>query len=162
MLQVTVDERLVTMQIWDTAGQERFQSLGVAFYRGAHPPSPFSALIHLHTWLGADCCVLVFDVNVLKTFDNLNSWRDEFLIQVCFASSPNLNMRPLLYRLVPATLTTSLSWFLATRLTGYSSLFWLTLSINNNIKRLAQGERAHCLTEARSCLVPREGRNPLL
>jgi Ras-related protein Rab-7A len=31
---------------------------------------------------GADCCVLVFDVNVLKTFDNLNSWRDEFLIQV--------------------------------------------------------------------------------
>ena len=26
---------LVTLQIWDTAGQERFQSLGVAFYRGA-------------------------------------------------------------------------------------------------------------------------------
>merc|ERR1719420_1042807 len=51
------------MQIWDTAGQERFQSLGVAFYRGA------------------DCCVLVFDVNVAKTFENLDSWRDEFLIQ---------------------------------------------------------------------------------
>merc|ERR1711861_28066 len=61
--EVTVDDRLVTMQIWDTAGQERFQSLGVAFYRGA------------------DCCVLVFDVNVAKTFDNLDSWRDEFLIQ---------------------------------------------------------------------------------
>jgi hypothetical protein len=45
------------MQIWDTAGQERFQSLGVAFYRGA------------------DCCVLVFDVNVSKTFDSLSSWR---------------------------------------------------------------------------------------
>jgi len=57
------DQRLVTMQIWDTAGQERFQSLGVAFYRGA------------------DCCVLVFDVNVGKTFENLDSWRDEFLIQ---------------------------------------------------------------------------------
>uniref|UniRef100_A0A8C6VBJ8 RAB7A, member RAS oncogene family n=1 Tax=Naja naja TaxID=35670 RepID=A0A8C6VBJ8_NAJNA len=39
--EVMVDDRLVTMQIWDTAGQERFQSLGVAFYRGA------------------DCCVLV-------------------------------------------------------------------------------------------------------
>ena len=51
------------LQIWDTAGQERFQSLGVAFYRGA------------------DCCVLVFDVNVAKTFENLDSWRDEFLIQ---------------------------------------------------------------------------------
>mmetsp|Transcript_60250 Transcript_60250/g.143142 ORF Transcript_60250/g.143142 Transcript_60250/m.143142 type:complete len:208 (+) Transcript_60250:78-701(+) len=61
--EVSVDDRLVTMQTWDTAGQERFQSLGVAFYRGA------------------DCCVLVFDVNVAKTFDNLDSWRDEFLIQ---------------------------------------------------------------------------------
>ena len=59
-----VEERLVTMQIWDTAGQERFQSLGVAFYRGA------------------DCCVLVFDVTVAKTFETLDSWRDEFLIQV--------------------------------------------------------------------------------
>jgi len=58
-----VDDRLITMQIWDTAGQERFQSLGVAFYRGA------------------DSCVLVFDVNVAKTFENLDSWRDEFLIQ---------------------------------------------------------------------------------
>jgi hypothetical protein len=52
-------------QIWDTAGQERFQSLGVAFYRGA------------------DCCVLVYDVNVTKSFEKLNNWRDEFLIQVC-------------------------------------------------------------------------------
>lgn len=50
-------------QIWDTAGQERFQSLGVAFYRGA------------------DCCVLVFDVTTVKSFENLDSWRDEFLIQ---------------------------------------------------------------------------------
>merc|ERR1712070_962765 len=63
--EVMVDDRLVTMQIWDTAGQERFQSLGVAFYRGA------------------DSCVLVFDVNVAKTFENLDSWRDEFLIQAC-------------------------------------------------------------------------------
>lgn len=52
------------MQIWDTAGQERFQSLGVAFYRGA------------------DCCVLAYDVNSHKTFDNLENWRDEFLSQV--------------------------------------------------------------------------------
>ncbi|OAX34828.1 hypothetical protein K503DRAFT_851481 [Rhizopogon vinicolor AM-OR11-026] len=61
--EVTVDNRLVTMQIWDTAGQERFQSLGVAYYRGA------------------DCCVLVYDVNNSKSFENLNNWRDEFLIQ---------------------------------------------------------------------------------
>ncbi|KAG9294563.1 hypothetical protein G9A89_008674 [Geosiphon pyriformis] len=51
----------VILQIWDTAGQERFQSLGVAFYRGA------------------DACVLVYDVNKLITFENLERWRAEFL-----------------------------------------------------------------------------------
>eukprot|EP00158_Paraphelidium_tribonemae_P009251 Partr_v1_DN28812_c0_g1_i2_m33635 putative member RAS oncogene family len=61
--EVVVDDRVVTMQIWDTAGQERFQSLGVAFYRGA------------------DCCVLVYDVNNVKSFETLDSWRDEFLVQ---------------------------------------------------------------------------------
>ena len=54
---------LAITQLWDTAGQERFQSLGVAFYRGA------------------DCCVLVYDVNNSKSFDTLDSWRDEFLVQ---------------------------------------------------------------------------------
>lgn len=54
---------LTSLQLWDTAGQERFQSLGVAFYRGA------------------DCCVLVYDVNNSKSFDTLDSWRDEFLVQ---------------------------------------------------------------------------------
>lgn len=60
---IPVDKKTIKLQIWDTAGQERFQSLGVAFYRGA------------------DSCVLVFDVIQPKTFDNLDSWRDEFLIQ---------------------------------------------------------------------------------
>lgn len=58
-----VDEKQVTMQIWDTAGLERFQSLGVAFYRGA------------------DACILVYDVTSPKTFDNLEGWKDEFLFQ---------------------------------------------------------------------------------
>ncbi|CEG64951.1 hypothetical protein CU097_003929 [Rhizopus azygosporus] len=61
--EVMVDDRLVTMQIWDTAGQERFQSLGVAFYRGA------------------DCCVLAYDVNNSRSFEALDQWRDEFLVQ---------------------------------------------------------------------------------
>nr|GMD37272.1 rop guanine nucleotide exchange factor 12-like [Ipomoea batatas] len=61
--EVHFDDRMYTLQIWDTAGQERFQSLGVAFYRGA------------------DCCVLVYDVNVMKSFENLSNWREEFLIQ---------------------------------------------------------------------------------
>ncbi|KAE8543229.1 hypothetical protein D1P53_000717 [Cryptococcus gattii VGV] len=61
--ELVVDDRVVTMQLWDTAGQERFQSLGVAFYRGA------------------DCCVLVYDVNSNKSFEALDGWRDEFLVQ---------------------------------------------------------------------------------
>jgi len=58
---VNVDDQLVTLQIWDTAGQERFQALGTSFYRGA------------------DCCVLVYDVNVAQTHEHLDSWRNEFL-----------------------------------------------------------------------------------
>lgn len=61
--EITIDDRLVTMQIWDTAGQERFQSLGLAFYRGA------------------DCAALVYDVSAPNTFKSLDGWRDEFLIQ---------------------------------------------------------------------------------
>ncbi|OQR91204.1 Rab7 family GTPase [Achlya hypogyna] len=61
--EIMIDEKLVTMQIWDTAGQERFQSLGVAFYRGA------------------DACVLVYDITNPTSFDKLDSWRDEFLAQ---------------------------------------------------------------------------------
>ncbi|KAK2944499.1 putative Ypt/Rab-type GTPase ypt7 [Blattamonas nauphoetae] len=61
--EVMVDGRQVTMQIWDTAGIERLQSLGVAFYRGS------------------DACILVYDVTATKTFENLESWKDEFLTQ---------------------------------------------------------------------------------
>ncbi|KAF8377217.1 hypothetical protein HHK36_030591 [Tetracentron sinense] len=64
--ELQIDDRLVTLQIWDTAGQERFQSLGVAFYRGA------------------DCCVLVYDVNVHKSFDTLDNWHEEFLKQLLY------------------------------------------------------------------------------
>jgi Ras-related protein Rab-7A len=60
---IEVDGRTVTLQTWDTAGQERFQSLGVAFYRGA------------------DACILVYDVTDAKTFDSLDTWMEEFLIQ---------------------------------------------------------------------------------
>nr|PNR50984.1 hypothetical protein PHYPA_010170 [Physcomitrium patens] len=31
--------------------------------------------------VSADCCVLVYDVNVMKSFDNLDHRRDEFLVQ---------------------------------------------------------------------------------
>lgn len=56
-----VDGRLVTLQIWDTAGQERFKSLRTPFYRGA------------------DCCLLTFAVDDLHSFQNLASWKKEFM-----------------------------------------------------------------------------------
>jgi Ras-related protein Rab-7A len=38
--------------------------LGVAFYRGS------------------DCCLLVFDLTNLQSFQNVQHWKDEFLITV--------------------------------------------------------------------------------
>jgi len=61
--EVEVDDKLVTMQIWDTAGQERFQSLGIAFYRGA------------------DCCILVYDITNKSSFNELDTWKEEFITQ---------------------------------------------------------------------------------
>eukprot|EP01096_Ripella_sp_DP13-Kostka_P013004 TRINITY_DN554_c0_g1_i2.p1 TRINITY_DN554_c0_g1~~TRINITY_DN554_c0_g1_i2.p1 ORF type:complete len:419 (+),score=177.57 TRINITY_DN554_c0_g1_i2:72-1259(+) len=49
-----------TLQLWDTAGQERFQSLGVAFYRGA------------------DAAIIVFDLHDRASFDHLDSWKKGF------------------------------------------------------------------------------------
>lgn len=59
---VVIDDKPVNLQIWDTAGQERYQSLGSAFYRGA------------------DACVLVYDMTDGRSFEALDSWKDEFLI----------------------------------------------------------------------------------
>ena len=61
--ELMLEDKLVTLQIWDTAGQERFQSLGMAFYRGA------------------DACILVYSITNSKSFQNLRPWKDEFLLQ---------------------------------------------------------------------------------
>eukprot|EP00827_Trimyema_finlayi_P003048 TRINITY_DN272_c0_g2_i2.p1 TRINITY_DN272_c0_g2~~TRINITY_DN272_c0_g2_i2.p1 ORF type:complete len:260 (-),score=101.69 TRINITY_DN272_c0_g2_i2:21-755(-) len=60
---VQLEDRTVTLQIWDTAGQERFQSLGSAFYRGS------------------DCCVIVYDITNMKSFEAIETWKEEFLLQ---------------------------------------------------------------------------------
>jgi Ras-related protein Rab-7A len=61
--ELTVDDRSICMQIWDTAGQERFQSLSSAYYRGS------------------DAALLTFDVTAEDSFNNLQTWMNEFLIQ---------------------------------------------------------------------------------
>jgi len=50
------------LHLWDTAGQERYHSLGGVFYRNAH------------------CCLLVFDVCNIKSFQHLENWRQECII----------------------------------------------------------------------------------
>jgi len=69
--EIMIDDKLVTLQIWDTAGQERFQSLGVAFYRGA------------------DACILTYDITDKKSFDSLDSWMDEFLVHAAPRNGEN-------------------------------------------------------------------------
>eukprot|EP01129_Flabellula_baltica_P009858 TRINITY_DN40_c0_g2_i1.p1 TRINITY_DN40_c0_g2~~TRINITY_DN40_c0_g2_i1.p1 ORF type:complete len:203 (+),score=42.81 TRINITY_DN40_c0_g2_i1:112-720(+) len=62
--EIEVDDQAVNLQIWDTAGQERFQGLGTTFYRGS------------------DGAIFVFDVTRKETFDELEAWREAFLIQI--------------------------------------------------------------------------------
>lgn len=59
--EISIQGKVVTLQIWDTAGQERYQSLGTAFYRGA------------------DCAFLVYDITNNWSFDNVTNWRNSFL-----------------------------------------------------------------------------------
>ncbi|TYG52806.1 hypothetical protein ES288_D09G057800v1 [Gossypium darwinii] len=68
--ELQIDDKLVTLQIWDTVGQERFQSLGSAFYRGADCcVIVFDVnILRLLCSCLIDCCVIVFDVNILKSF----------------------------------------------------------------------------------------------
>lgn len=54
----------INFKLWDTAGQEKYNAMGAAFYRNA------------------ECCALVFDITELKTFDNVDNWRTEFITQL--------------------------------------------------------------------------------
>lgn len=51
---ITVDGKIIKVQIWDTAGQERFRSITHAYYRGA------------------DGIILCYSVTDRKTFENLD------------------------------------------------------------------------------------------
>jgi small GTP-binding protein len=56
---VEVDGQSVKLQIWDTAGQERFRSIAKAYFRNA---------------VGV---ILVFDICVRKTFEDVNMWLND-------------------------------------------------------------------------------------
>ena len=56
---ISVDDKVVKVQIWDTAGQERFRAITTAYYKGAH---------------GA---LLVYDITSSITFNSLDKWLKE-------------------------------------------------------------------------------------
>jgi small GTP-binding protein len=56
------DSETLKLQIWDTAGQERFRSVSKAYFRNA---------------LGA---VLVFDLTIKASFEELNTWINDLNI----------------------------------------------------------------------------------
>lgn len=56
---LTVDGKIIKLQIWDTAGQERFRTITSAYYRGA------------------DGVMLVFDKTSRDSFDHIPDWLDE-------------------------------------------------------------------------------------
>lgn len=56
---ITVDGKMVKLQIWDTAGQERFRTITSSYYRGAHG------------------IMVVYDCTDRASFDNLKQWMEE-------------------------------------------------------------------------------------
>jgi Ras-related protein Rab-7A len=63
------ENKKVNLNLVDTAGQERYQGLSVSYYRNV------------------DICVLVFDCTNRESFDSLEKWKDEFVIQAGLSTS---------------------------------------------------------------------------
>ena len=56
---VSIDGKLVQLQMWDTAGQERFRTITRSYYRGSQG------------------IVVVYDVTDNESFENVQHWFDE-------------------------------------------------------------------------------------
>jgi len=59
MKTITVNEKVVKLQLWDTAGQERYKAITSAYYRGSH---------------GA---LLVYDITSIESYNSISKWLDE-------------------------------------------------------------------------------------
>ncbi|KAM3188796.1 hypothetical protein ACQJBY_067640 [Aegilops geniculata] len=56
---ITVDDKLIKLQIWDMAGQEAYRSTMRLYYRGAA------------------CIILVYDITRRESFDHIAMWLEE-------------------------------------------------------------------------------------
>tara|TARA_B100001094_G_C17944693_1_gene677408 strand:- start:91 stop:726 length:636 start_codon:yes stop_codon:yes gene_type:complete len=59
MINLTVNDEKIILQIWDTAGHERYRTITKSYYKGAH------------------IIFLCFDLTNIKSFFDLNYWMDE-------------------------------------------------------------------------------------
>lgn len=57
---VQIKDKKITIRIWDTAGQEKYRSLSRIYYKSSY------------------ACLCVFSVMDLDSFNNINSWIDEY------------------------------------------------------------------------------------
>ena len=56
---ISVNDKIVKLQLWDTAGQERFRSVTIGYFRGAQ---------------GA---LVVYDVTNRESFNNIKKWMED-------------------------------------------------------------------------------------
>jgi len=62
---LTIDGKVIKLQIWDTAGQERFRTITSSYYRGAQG------------------IILVYDCTDLESFQNVKQWLGEIDRYAC-------------------------------------------------------------------------------
>lgn len=57
---MSIDGKIVKLQLWDTAGDERFQHITSSYYKSC------------------DGCIIVYDINNSQSFENIQKWYDRF------------------------------------------------------------------------------------
>lgn len=56
---ITLNDKVIKLQIWDTAGQERFRTITTSYYRGAH------------------IIFICYDITDINSYNNLHVWLNE-------------------------------------------------------------------------------------